>query len=173
MSSCRATLAARVPIPVRCRPRGCWNTCRGCTSWAFRSPTSTQWPRPIRRPCWGWMRNRRLLILAALLLASPAAAQQRWQPEDHLEPDGSILGGTAFSAIYDTLVRDLLRDAYDMSVDVRMVALPSFSPEYAVGLRSFETRGAGPFKSVAKGAPYHIFVLAPEAQIWTYQTIAM
>jgi hypothetical protein len=111
------------------------------------------------------MRNRHFLILAAALLANPAVAQPRWQPEDHLEPDGSILGGTAFSSDYDTLVRDLLRDAYALRVEVRMVALPSFSPEYAVGLRSFKTYGWG--------APYRIFVLTPKAQIWTYSSIAM
>ncbi|HWM61776.1 MAG TPA: hypothetical protein VNN98_06465 [Rhizomicrobium sp.] len=118
------------------------------------------------------MRNKHLLILAALLLASPAAAQQHRQPEDHLEPEGAILGGTAFSASYDMLVRDLLHDAYDMSVDVRMVALPSFVPEYAVGLRSFETTGTGAVKRIARGAPYRIFVLSPQAQIWTYESIS-
>lgn len=118
------------------------------------------------------MRNKHLLILAAMLLVSPAAAQQRWQPEDHLEPEGSILGGTAFLTNYDMLVRDLLHDAYDMSVDVRMVALPSFVPEYAVGLRSFETTGTGAVKAIARGAPYRIFVLSPEAQIWTYESIS-
>jgi hypothetical protein len=119
------------------------------------------------------MRSKRLLILAALLLASPAAAQQRWQPEDHLEPEDSILGGTAFSSGYDTTLRDLLHDAYDLNVEVRMVALPSFFPEYAVGLRGLKTLGAGAFKTTARGAPYRIFVLSPSAQIWTYATIAM
>jgi hypothetical protein len=119
------------------------------------------------------MRNKGFLILAAALLASPAAAQQRGQPEDHLEPESSILGGTAILSGYDGLVRDLLHDAYDMSVDVRMVAMPSFIPEYAVGLRSYETTGAGALKAIARGTPYRIFVLSPEAQIWTYESIAM
>jgi hypothetical protein len=118
------------------------------------------------------MRSKRLLILAALLLASPAVAQRRWQPEDHLEPDRSVLGGSASSPDYDMLLSDLLRDAYDTGVDVRMVALPSFFPEYVVGLRSFETIGAGAFKRVVRGPPYRIFVLAPEAQLWTYESIA-
>jgi hypothetical protein len=120
------------------------------------------------------MRSKHLLILAAALLANPAAAQSRIPlAEDHLKPENSVLGDTAIFSDYDTLVRDLLHDAYDMGVDVRMVALPSFFPEYAVGLRSFETRGTGPFKTIARGAPYRIFVLAPEAQIWTYESIAM
>ena len=119
------------------------------------------------------MRNKILLIFAAVLLAAPAAAQPRFQREGHLEPEGSILGGTDFLSGYETIVRDLLHDAYDRSVDVRMLALPSFHPEYAVGLRSYETIGTGELKTIRRGSPYHIFVLVPEAQIWTYQTIAM
>jgi len=117
------------------------------------------------------MRNRYLLVLAALL-ASPAAAQQHWQPEDHLEPEHSVLGDTAFSSGYDALVRDLLRDAYDRDVEVRMVAMPSFIPEYTVGLRGGKTIGKGDFRTTTRGAPYRIFVLSPEAQIWTYESIA-
>ena len=111
------------------------------------------------------MRNRLLAILAALLLASPAAAQPRWQREDHLEPEASTIGGTAVLEGYDRTVREILHDAYDMRVEVRMVALPSFSPEYAVGLRSSKTYGWG--------APYRLFALSPKAQIWTYNSIAM
>jgi hypothetical protein len=118
------------------------------------------------------MRNRRLLILVAALLASPAVAQQRWQPEDHLEPEHSVLGGAGFLSGYDALVRDLLHQAYDPSVQVRMVAMPSFVPEYAVGLRGGKKLGKGAFTATTRGAPYRIFVLSPEVQIWTYESIA-
>jgi hypothetical protein len=112
------------------------------------------------------MRNKRLVILAVALLIHPAAAQQEsWQqPEDHLEPEGSVLGGSASSLDYDIMLRDLLHDAYDSSVVLRMVGLPPFTPEYAVGLRSLKPFG--------EGAPYRIFVLTPNAQIWTYHNIA-
>jgi hypothetical protein len=115
------------------------------------------------------MRNKGFLMLAAALLASPAAAQPGdWHhPEDHLEPERPAL-----SLDYDVLLHDLLHDAYDHSVDVSMVALPSFVPEYAVGLRSIKTIGTGTFQTTTRGAPYHIFVLSPEAQIWTYHSIA-
>jgi len=98
------------------------------------------------------MRNRHLLILVVALLVSPAAAQQAdWrQPEDHLEPKHPAL-----SSHYDLLLHDRLHKAYDASVDVSMVALPSFVPEHAVVLRSFETTGTGAFKTVGLGAPYH------------------
>jgi hypothetical protein len=115
------------------------------------------------------MRSKHLLLAA--LLASPAAAQPRWQPEDHLEPELSVLGGSDFLSGYDALVRDLLHDAYDRDVEVRMVAMPSFIPEYAVGLRGGKTVGKGDFKMTTRGAPYRILVLAPQAQIWTYETI--
>src|SRR3569833_1473600 len=114
------------------------------------------------------MRSKYLLFLAGLL-ASPAAAQQRWQPEDHLEPELSVLGGTGFLSGYDTLVRDLLHDAYDRDVEVRMVAMPSFVPEYAVGLRGGKTVGKGDFKMTIRGAPFCIFVLSPQEQNWTYE----
>src|SRR6201999_3229424 len=109
-----------------------------------------------------------LLFLAALL-ASPAAAQHRRHAEDHLEPEQSVLGGTDFSTGYDALVRDLLHDAYGRDVEARMVAVPSFVPEYAVGLRGGKLVGKDDFKTVVKGPPYRIFVLSPQAQIWTYE----
>jgi hypothetical protein len=106
------------------------------------------------------------LVLAVALFASPAAAQKgSWQQlEDHLEPDGSVLGGSAYAPDYDMMLRDLLHDAYDSSVALRMVEVPSFVPEFAVGLRSLKPFG--------QGAPCHIFVLTPDAQIWTYHSIA-
>ena len=73
-------------------------------------------------------------LFAALLLgfaALPAAAQ-----EDHLAPEDSVIGGTAFLSDYDEKVRSLLKDAYANNVVVRMVVIPSFSEEYAIGLVS-------------------------------------
>lgn len=101
------------------------------------------------------------------LLATPGLAQPQPAPraEDHLEPEDSILGGDAYSAGYEALVQGKLREAYGFDVVARMVALPSFVPEYTVGLASKTKNG--------KAAPYRIFVLAPVASLWTYQSIAM
>jgi len=115
------------------------------------------------------------LIALAALLAGSASAQPNMPPraEDHLEPDGSILGASAFLADYDVMLRDVLHAAYARDVEVRMIAQPSFVPEYAVGLRGGKTIGKGDFKMVVAGPPYRIFALSPAASVWTYQSIAM
>jgi hypothetical protein len=113
------------------------------------------------------LRKRAALIVLAALLAGPALAQppMRLRAEDHLEPDGSILGGGAFMASYDLMLRDVLHTAYEPEVALRMVAQPSFIPEYAVGLRRTS--------QYSRGAPYRIFGVTPTISVWTYQTIAM
>lgn len=113
------------------------------------------------------MRRAATLIAIAALLASSAFAQPQTPPrvEDHLEPDGSILGGSAFMASYDLMLRNVLHTAYEPEVVLRMVAQPSFIPEYAVGLRRTS--------QYSRGAPYRIFGLTPATSVWTYQSIAM
>jgi hypothetical protein len=107
------------------------------------------------------------LVALIALFASSAAAQPKMplRAEDHLEPDSSILGGSAFMASYDMQVQRTFREAYGFDVAVRMVALPSFVPEYAVGLVSKAKSGWS--------GPYRIFALTPAASLWTYQIIAM
>jgi hypothetical protein len=119
-----------------------------------------------------WTAN---LIALAVLLAGAASAQPDTirRAEDHLEPDGSVLGGGAFMADYDTMLRNVLHEAYERDVVLRMVAMPSFIPEYAIGLRGGKTIGKGDFKTVIAGPPYQIFGLSPVASVWTYQSIAM
>jgi hypothetical protein len=102
--------------------------------------------------------GRRAILLAALLLTTPACA------EDHLDPGEPVLG-TAFLADYEIQVREKLKDAYAVSVEVRMVAPPSFFPEYAVGLLHAS--------KYSHEAPYRIFTLTSAAQIWTYRSIDM
>jgi len=113
------------------------------------------------------MRWLAILVAFTTQLSGFALAQPQQAPgaEDHLEPDGSILGGDAFMAGYELQVARKLKEAYGPGVVVRMVALPSFVPEYAVGLASKAQYG--------KRAPYRIFALAPAASLWTYQSIAM
>lgn len=118
------------------------------------------------------MRDKALSLLVALLIAPALARAQPAPREDHLEPETSVVGGTAFLSSYDALLSDLLHDAYNLDVEVRMLAIPSFSPEYAVGLRDGKTVGKGDFKATTRGAPYRIFVLSPSAKIWTYESIA-
>lgn len=109
------------------------------------------------------MRRIAAAIAVLALLAAPVFAQTR--AEDHLEPEDSILGGDAYTAGYESLVRHKLEQAYGFDVVARMVALPSFAPEYAVALASKTPNG--------KAAPYRIFVLTPAASLWTYVSIAM
>ena len=113
------------------------------------------------------MYRRAALIAFSALLVCPVQAQPQTPPraEDHLEPDGSILGGTSFMVDYDLQVRDILKEALNPKVRVHMVALPSFSPEFAVGLMTMAQEGVRP--------PYHILALTPVAQIWTYNSVDM
>lgn len=97
--------------------------------------------------------------LSLSLLASSVFA------EDYLAPLPSILGGDEFLGNYDMRLQAVFKDAYDRTVNIRMLAVPSFSPEYAVGLLSKSDPRRGP--------PYRIFTLSPTAQIWTYETIDM
>jgi hypothetical protein len=105
------------------------------------------------------------ILLATLLLIRPTMAQSPPRAEDHLEPEASILGGDAFMSGYESLVQRTLKDAYGSDVVVRMVALPSFAPEYAVGLASKAQAG--------KAAPYRIIAANPAVSMWTYVSIAM
>lgn len=120
------------------------------------------------------MRLSAVLIITALLSGLALAQPPQVPPrvEDHLEPDASILGGRDFMAHYDLMLRDVLHSAYDQDVALRMIAKPSFIPEYAVGLRGGKVVGKGDFKMVIPGAPYRIFGLAPAASVWTYESIA-
>jgi hypothetical protein len=108
------------------------------------------------------MRIRHLLILAVLLV-SPAAAQQHRLPEDHLEPEGSILGGTANIA-YENRLRDVFRDAHTEGVVLQMTATPPFVSEYAVGIRSLQPYGE--HAPDGKAPPYRIFGVKADAPIW-------
>jgi len=98
------------------------------------------------------------VALAALFAGSALAQPQMPRTEDHLEPESSILGGSAFMTGYEMQVQRTLKKAYGFDVAVRMVALPSFLPEYAVGLVSKAKQGWS--------GPYRIFALTPAASLW-------
>ena len=114
--------------------------------------------------------NRFALALAAAMSAGIAFGQEPAfptapaAPPDHLLPEDSLLSG-GFSAMfpnYHLLILNVLRDVFDRDVELRAVVLPSFSPEYAVGLRTI-------------GAPndpssYRVIYLRPEIQLWGYQS---
>ena len=80
---------------------------------------------------------RWLVLLSASLLASPASSQ------DHLTPEHSVIGGDDFDIDYESMVREVFHEAYARNVMLRMVEEPSFSPEFAVGIK--QDKGASIF----------------------------
>jgi hypothetical protein len=109
---------------------------------------------------WSLFRNGRramgkhALAIALSLMALPVSAE-----EDHLWPDGSIIGGTEYVPSYDENIHSMLRDAYGPNVVARMVtdcdsvcslSYPGPGP-YAVGLASKRPSGRAP--------PYGIFAI--------------
>jgi len=58
---------------------------------------------------------------------------------------------------YTKMVLEALGEAYDKGVIVRMVAFPSFHPEFAVAIREFS-------------GTYTVLRLSPEKQLWIYKT---
>jgi tetratricopeptide (TPR) repeat protein len=81
-------------------------------------------------------------------------------PGEFLEPEDSIFSGEFYSyqAKYYSMVYTALKEAYKRDVRVRVLVLPSFSPEYAVGIR--ENSGT-----------FTIFRLSPVKQLWRYKIL--
>jgi hypothetical protein len=111
------------------------------------------------------------LILAVVMIAiAPVSAQdapsvtRSAERPDHLVPESSVLAGSEslWSQDYFNLITHVLSDGFDRDVEVRAVVLPSFSPEYLVGIR-----GAAP----GKPTNYHVFYLRPKVQLWGYQSL--
>ncbi|OAI44331.1 hypothetical protein AYO42_00870 [Rhizomicrobium sp. SCGC AG-212-E05] len=108
------------------------------------------------------MRSVFLIAVTSILIlavTAPAIAEPA-KPESYLEPERSQYGGDLFMSGYDDLVLSVLKEAFAQDVAVRMVAVPSFVPEFAVGL---------------KGTPgnYRVFSLRPKVQLWGYETLRM
>jgi hypothetical protein len=69
--------------------------------------------------------------------------------EDHLEPDISVLGGSPGKPRYDMALREALGEIFEFDIAVRMIGMPSFVPEYAVGLRKTALMNGTRYRVVA------------------------
>ncbi|MGH1542607.1 MAG: hypothetical protein ACRBHB_19450 [Arenicella sp.] len=77
---------------------------------------------------------------------------------EHLEPEDSQFSGRFLEKYIETVL-SYLSSAYEDDVEVRLIGLPSFSPEYALGV-------------IAKEKKYYIFYESPEIQLWGYESIS-
>ncbi len=75
--------------------------------------------------------------------------------QDHLFQETSILSGGLIIPNYYHNVAYVLREAYNKNVVFRMVGLPSFRPEYAVGIKKLNNQ-------------FYAFRVSPTLQVWGY-----
>lgn len=103
------------------------------------------------------------VISVSSAVAAPSSTRISERP-DHLVPESSVLGGNEALLFQDyyNLIYHILSDGFDRDVEVRAVVLPSFSPEYLVGIR-----GAAP----GQMPNYHVFYLRPKVSLWGYQSL--
>lgn len=94
----------------------------------------------------------RFLVLAFLMLMAQSATAQ-----DHLIPDNDVL---VDPDSYKLKVRHVFRDAFENRVTIRVIVLPSFKDEYAVGLRE-------------KDGTSEVFLLEPSSRIWATELLEM
>lgn len=94
----------------------------------------------------------RLLLLALVMIAPGADAQPRLVTPAELRSETMIS--------YHADLRSVFTEAFDESVTLRALVLPSFSVEFVVGVRG-------------RGDDHEIFVLTPTTQIWAFQSLAM
>ena len=105
---------------------------------------------------------RKLLTIAFVLHAAAALAAA--PDDDHLIPEDSdftradLPDGATLLGPYYAMVISALKDAFAPDVRARVIAMPSFTPEYAVGIK--EDDGA-----------FAIFHLALDAQMWRYDML--
>lgn len=76
---------------------------------------------------------------------------------DHLEPEDSTFSSD-FSNEYHNQVVTYFRSGFDDKVILRSIVLPSFEPEYMVGIKKVD-------------AGYSVFYDRPEVQLWAYDYV--
>ena len=101
---------------------------------------------------------KRLLLIALTLCAPPALAVEHLVPEANQFTRAALPNGEGSLAPYYDMVISLLGDAYTRDVRARVIAMPSYAPEYVVGLR--ERDGA-----------FVIFHLSLETNVWRYDML--
>jgi hypothetical protein len=107
------------------------------------------------------MSSRSVCTLIALLAAPfPAMAQEHLVPEDSQFTRADLPPNATLLAPYHEMIITVLEDAFAEDVRARLIAMPSFSPEYALGLK--ETDGA-----------WSIFHFQSEVQLWSYENLRM
>ena len=100
------------------------------------------------------MRGSTCFKIVAYALAFSAASALA---QDHLVPEPSAIGGDDYVGKYQEQVATVLHEVYDRNVRIRMIAQPSFSAEYVVGIKDNSS----------------IFVVTPAQQVWQYESLRM
>lgn len=96
--------------------------------------------------------------LAALILIAPSHANEHLEPEYSQFARAGLPPSATSLRPYHEIVITVLDGAFDADVRARLIAMPSFTPEYAMGIR--ETEGN-----------YKIFHLVSESQLWSYENL--
>ncbi len=95
---------------------------------------------------------------AVLILISPTLANEHLEPEYSQFARAGLPPSATSLRPYHEIVISVLDGAFDPDVSARLIAMPSYTPEYALGIR--ETEGS-----------YKIFHLASQAQLWSYENL--
>lgn len=96
------------------------------------------------------MHKKTIVLLCSVMLSCPVMAA------DHLYPEPSIYAGNQFLRAYDQDIAEVFQAALDRDVILRMIFIPSFIPESAVGIRS-------------KAGRFEIFSMHPSEPVWMYR----
>lgn len=100
----------------------------------------------------------RFAALAALILFTPTHANEHLEPEYSQFARAGLPPSATSLRPYHEIVIAVLQGAFDADVRARLIAMPSFTPEYALGIR--ENQGG-----------YKIFHLASQSQLWSYENL--
>ncbi len=96
--------------------------------------------------------------LAALILISPSQANEHLEPEYSQFARAGLPPSATSLRPYHEIVISVLDGAFEPDVTARLIAMPSYTPEYALGIRGAE-------------GSYKIFHLASQAQLWSYENL--
>ena len=96
--------------------------------------------------------------LAVLILLTPSQANEHLEPEYSQFARAGLPPSATSLRPYHEIVIEVLEGAFDADVRARLIAMPSFTPEYALGIR--EANGS-----------HKIFHLASRSQLWSYENL--